>query len=245
MVTEEKQDKVFMRDFFRKVGKAIYDYDLIADEDRILVGVSGGKDSLALLEVLALRAKDPKQHYTVVAAHIDVENVEYEVDSEYLRSFCERLGVAYIHRTIRIDMEQNPKKPACFVCSWHRRKILFDIAKEQRCGKLALGHHRDDAVESLLMSMIFNGTISSMPARLEMFGRTFMIIRPLIYLGNAETLKYATLRQFKQQKKYCPFEKATNRDAVGKIINQLETLSPHVRNNLFAAMRNIQTEYLP
>ena len=82
MVTEEKQDKVFMRDFFRKVGKAIYDYDLIADEDRILVGVSGGKDSLALLEVLALRAKDPKQHYTVVAAHIDVENVEYEVDSD-------------------------------------------------------------------------------------------------------------------------------------------------------------------
>ena len=77
---------------FRKVGKAIHDYHLIEDGDRILVGVSGGKDSLALLEVLAMRAKDPKQNYTVIAAHIAVEDVAYEVDGEYLRGFCERLG---------------------------------------------------------------------------------------------------------------------------------------------------------
>ena len=89
MITGEKQDKVFTRDFFRKVGKAIHDYHLIEDGDRILVGVSGGKDSLALLEVLAMRAKDPKQNYTVIAAHIAVEDVAYEVDGEYLRGFCE------------------------------------------------------------------------------------------------------------------------------------------------------------
>ena len=92
MITGEKQDKVFTRDFFRKVGKAIHDYHLIEDGDRILVGVSGGKDSLALLEVLAMRAKDPKQNYTVIAAHIAVEDVAYEVDGEYLREFCERLS---------------------------------------------------------------------------------------------------------------------------------------------------------
>ena len=159
MITGEKQDKVFTRDFFRKVGKAIHDYHLIEDGDRILVGVSGGKDSLALLEVLAMRAKDPKQNYTVIAAHIAVGDVAYEVDGEYLRAFCERLDVEYVYRTIRVDTTVNPKKPACFVCSWHRRKMLFDIAKEYDCKKLALGHHRDDAVESLLMSMMFNGTI--------------------------------------------------------------------------------------
>lgn len=245
MITEEKQDKLFTRDFFRKVGKAIHDYNLIEAGDRILVGVSGGKDSLALLEVLAQRAKDPKQDYTIVAAHIDVANVEYEVDASYLQAFCDRLGVAFVHRRISVDMEKDPKKPACFVCSWHRRKMLFDIAKEYRCAKLALGHHRDDAVESLLMSMIFNGTMSSMPPRLEMFERTFTLIRPLIYVSNDETKRYAEMRQFKKQKKYCPYEKATNRDAVSKLIDQMTTLSPHARNNIFAAMQNVRKDYLP
>ena len=87
---DKKKEKLFMRDFFRKAGKAIYDYELIEPGDRILVGVSGGKDSLALLEVLALRARDPKQNYTVVAAHIAVENVAYEVDGEYVRQFKRR-----------------------------------------------------------------------------------------------------------------------------------------------------------
>ncbi len=89
-----------MRDFFRKVGKAIYDYDLIEDNDKILVGVSGGKDSLALLEVLALRARASKQRYRVVAAHVAVENVAYEVDADYIKEFCDRLGVELIQREI-------------------------------------------------------------------------------------------------------------------------------------------------
>ena len=245
MISQEKQDKVFVRDFFRKVGKAIHDYRLIEEGDRVLVGVSGGKDSLALLDVLASRAKAPKQHYTVVAAHIDVEEVAYEVDADYLQAFCDRLGVPFVHRTIRVDLERNPKKPACFVCSWYRRKMLFDIAREEGCGKLALGHHRDDAVESLLMSMIFNAAISSMPARLSMFGGTFALIRPLIYLSDEETARYAAIRSFRQQRKRCPHERATQRQAVGELLRQMEALSPHARANLFAAMRHIRPEYLP
>ena len=241
----KKKEKLFMREFFRKVGKAIYDYRLIDEGDRILVGVSGGKDSLALLEVLALRARDPKQHYTVVAAHVAVENVAYEVDGAYIGDFCRRLGVELIQRTVGTDVREGSAKPACFVCSWNRRKTLFEIAKEQQCNKLALGHHRDDAVESLLMSMMFNGAIASMPPRLEMFDRTFTLIRPLIYLTNEETLQYAAYRNFKQQRKNCPYEQATNRNAVAGIIRQMEALSPHVKGNLFAAMKNIQPEYLP
>lgn len=241
----KKEEKLFMRQFFRKVGKAIHDYCLIEPGDQILVGVSGGKDSLALLEVLALRARDPKQKYTVVAAHIAVENVAYEVDGEYVEQLCRDLGVKYVHRTIGAEVREGSDKPACFVCSWHRRKALFEIAKEEGCHKLALGHHRDDAVESLLMSMMFNGTIASMPPRLEMFDHTFTLIRPLIYLTNEETRRYAEFRNFKKQKKNCPYEQATQRETVGRLIQQMEKLSPHVRSNLFAAMKNIQTEYLP
>lgn len=242
---DKKKEKLFMRDFFRKAGKAIYDYGLIEAGDRILVGVSGGKDSLALLEVLALRARDPKQDYSVVAAHIAVENVAYEVDGDYIRDFCERLGITCVFRTITATVEEGSGKPACFVCSWNRRKTLFEIAKEQSCNKLALGHHRDDAIESLLMSMMFNGTIASMPPKLDMFDHTFKLIRPFIYLTNEETLQYAAYRKFKKQKKNCPYEQATNRSAVADIIRQMEALSPHVKGNLFAAMKNIQTEYLP
>lgn len=241
----KKKEKLFMREFFRKAGKAIYDYGLIESGDKILVGVSGGKDSLALLEVLALRARDPKQDYTVVAAHIAVENVAYEVDGEYIAAFCERLGVELVQRTIRTTVNEGSEKPVCFVCSWNRRKALFVIAKEYGCNKLALGHHRDDAVESLLMSMMFNGTIASMPPKLAMFDDTFTLIRPFIYLTNEETLQYAAFRDFKKQKKNCPYERATNRNAVAEIIRQMESLSPHVKGNLFAAMKNIQMEYLP
>lgn len=242
---DKKKEKLFMRDFFRKAGKAIYDYGLIEVGDKILVGVSGGKDSLALLEVLALRARDPKQDYSVVAAHIAVENVAYEVDGDYIRDFCKRLGITCVFRTITATVEEGSGKPACFVCSWNRRKTLFEIAKEQNCNKLALGHHRDDAIESLLMSMMFNGTIASMPPKLDMFDHTFKLIRPFIYLTNEETLQYAAYRKFKKQKKNCPYEQATNRSAVADIIRQMEALSPHVKGNLFAAMKNIQTEYLP
>lgn len=234
-----------MREFFRKAGKAIYDYGLIEENDRILVGVSGGKDSLALLEVLALRARDKKHRYEVMAAHIAVENVAYEVDEVYIREFCDRLGVRLEHRTIMPEVREESGKPACFVCSWNRRKTLFEIARDFGYNKLALGHHRDDAVESLLMSMMFNGTIASMPPKLSMFGGEFTLIRPFIYLSDEETARYAAYRCFRQQKKQCPYERATSREAVSRIIREMEALSPHVRSNLFAAMSNIQNEYLP
>jgi hypothetical protein len=95
------------------------------------------------------------------------------------------------------------------------------------------------------MSMMFNGTIASMPPKLAMFDRTFTLIRPFIYLTDEETTRYAAYRNFKKQKKNCPHERATNRHAVAEIIRQMEALSPHVKGNLFAAMKNIQSEYLP
>jgi len=244
-ISEGKKESLFMRKFFRKMGKAINDYDLIGDGDRILVGVSGGKDSLALLEVLALRNKNRQNNYTIVAAHVDVENVEYETDMSYIQEFCDSLGVEFIKRVIKVDFTKESKKPACFICSWNRRKVLFELAKEYNCNKLALGHHKDDAIETLLLNMVNNGIMSSMPPKLSMFDGTFTLIRPLIYYTDEEVRKYADYRKFKKQVKYCPHENKTQRNRAKKLIAQLEELNPHVRSNIFAAMSNIHEEYLP
>ncbi len=244
-ISEGKKESLFMRNFFRKMGKAINDYQLIDDGDRILVGVSGGKDSLALLEVLALRNKNKHKNYTLVAAHVDVENVEYETDMNYIQQFCDDLGVEFIKKVIKVEFIAESKKPACFICSWNRRKILFELAKEYSCNKLALGHHKDDAVETLLLNMVNNGIMSSMPPKLSMFEGTFTLIRPLIYYTNEEIVKYADYRKFKKQVKYCPHEDKTQRNRVKELICKLEELNPYVRSNIFAAMSNIHEEYLP
>lgn len=244
-LTEEKQKTLFMRKFFRRVGKAISDYSLIEDGDRILVGVSGGKDSLALLEVLALRARSKQENYTVVAVHIDVENIEYETDTTYLKGFCDTLGVEFVEKKINVDFSVQSNKPVCFVCSWNRRKALFELAKEHNCNKLALGHHKDDAIETLLMNMVNNGIMSSMPPKLSMFEGLFTLIRPLIYHKDSDVVKYAEYQNFKKQVKFCPHENKTQRNKAKQLIAQLEELNPHVRSNIFAAMSNIHTEYLP
>jgi len=244
-ISEEKKKGLFMRKFFRKTGKAISDYGLIDNGDRILIGVSGGKDSMALLEVLAQRARNKANSYTVIAAHIDVDNIEYETDTKYLQEFCDNLGVEFIDKKITVDFSVESKKPVCFICSWTRRKALFELAKEYNCNKLALGHHKDDAIETLLMNMINNGIMSSMPPKLSMFDGTFTLIRPLIYHKDAEVREYAEYQQFKQQVKFCPHEKITQRNKAKELIAQLEEFNPHVRSNIFAAMSNIHEEYLP
>jgi tRNA(Ile)-lysidine synthetase-like protein len=234
-----------MRKFYRKTGKAIKDYNLVEAGDKILVGVSGGKDSMALLEVLATRAKSRLESYTLVAAHIDVENIEYETDIVYLQEFCDKLGVEFVAKVIKVDLTIESPKPVCFVCAWNRRKALFELAEEYGCNKLALGHHKDDAIETLLMNMMNNGVMSSMPAKLSMFDGVFTLIRPFIYLKDAEVVEYAAFQNFKKQVKFCPHEDKTQRNKTKLLISELEKFNPHIRSNIFASMSNVHPEYLP
>jgi tRNA(Ile)-lysidine synthetase-like protein len=242
---QDKQDGFFQRKVAKRVGKAISEYGLVEEGDKILVGVSGGKDSLALLELLALRRKYKKQNYDVVAVHINVEELPYQVDREYLNELCEDLDVPIVYRDINVDFEKPGKKPACFRCSWHRRKTLFQLTEELGCNKLALGHHMDDALETLMMNMMYQGAICSMPASLDMFGGKIKLIRPLILLRNEEMREYCRIRQFVLEKELCPHEDATKRRAAGEMIEQLAEMDPRIRTNMFRSMSNIQSEYLP
>ena len=234
-----------MRRIQKCFNKGVVQYGLIEDGDKILVGLSGGKDSLALLELLALRSRIYKPKFSVVAAHVVMKNISYESDMDYLRSYAESLGVPFICYETSFDLSTDTRKSPCFLCSWNRRKALFTVAKEQGCNKIALGHHMDDILETLLMNMTFQGAFSTMPPKLVMRKFDMTIIRPMCLVHEADLLQMAAYRGYKKQIKNCPYEKDSNRSSIKEVFHTLEKLNPEARYSLWGSMSNIQSDLLP
>lgn len=228
-----------------KVAKAITQYKMIADGEKVLVAVSGGKDSLVMLETLAAFKQYGIVQYDLEALHIQVTDVPYQIDNEFFQSFCNELGIVSHIENVEAGIENRGKKGHCFVCSWHRRKTLFTYAKENGFKKLAIGHHMDDAVETLLINMAYHGNISSMPGNLSMFDGAINLIRPLILLTDKETREFANIRNYPALKEPCPYEDITKRATARELIIQLEAIHPKAKFNLFNSMQNIDEEYLP
>ena len=229
----------------RKVGKMLNEHQLIEAGDRVLVGLSGGKDSLILLETLADRLRHLPFDFQLFAVHVSARNMGYEMDTGYLQEFCHNLKVPLYLEEIEVDLTVDPKKAPCFVCSWNRRKRIFELSKELDCNKIAFGHHKDDAVQTVLMNMIFHGSISSLPQKLSMFDGRIRLIRPLLFIPEKELTYYATLRSFKKQEKSCPYDDTTRRESIKEIIRQMDRLNRNARRNIFQSMDNIYEEYLP
>ena len=229
----------------RKVGKTLQEYNMIEAGDRVIVGLSGGKDSMILLEALADRRKHLPFDFELFAVHVSATGIGYEMDTDYLRDFCDGLGVPLYLEEIKVDLEVNPKKSPCFICSWNRRKRIFEMTRELDCNKVAFGHHKDDAVQTVLLNMIYHGSISSLPQVLSMFNGRIKLIRPLLHIPEKELSYYATLRALRKQEKRCPYEKSTRRDEIKDLIRQMDRLSRNARRNIFSAMDNIYEEYLP
>ena len=129
MAKQTEEDKTLYR-INKRFLKGIVDYGLINDGDKILVGLSGGKDSMALLELLAMRSRIFKPRFSVMAVHVEMSNIEYKSDTTYLREFAESLGVEFVTYTTSFDPTTDTRKSPCFLCSWNRRKALFTVAKE-------------------------------------------------------------------------------------------------------------------
>lgn len=238
-------EEKLMRRIQKCCNKGVVQYGLIEDGDKILVGLSGGKDSLALLELLALRSRVYKPKFSVVAAHVVMKNISYESDMDYLRSYAESLGVPFICYETSFDPSTDTRKSPCFLCSWNRRKALFTVAKEQGCNKIALGHHMDDILETLLMNMTFQGAFSTMPPKLVMRKFDMTIIRPMCLVHEADLLQMAAYRGYKKQIKNCPYEKDSNRSSIKEVFHTLEKLNPEARYSLWGSMSNIQSDLLP
>ena len=245
----------------KRFHKACADYGLIADGDHILIGLSGGKDSLALVEFLGKRAQVYVPRFQVTAVHVRVQERDYHSDLSYLEDFCARVRVPFVVRDTEIGEEargdeakgerrevkgkETKEKHPCFLCSWYRRKALFDVAQELGCNKIALGHHKDDLVETLLMNLIFQGSVATIPPLLQMDKMPIQMIRPLCLIEEKDIQQYANLSGYEKQVKLCPLEKVSNRAEVKQLLAQLEALNPNVRDSIWGAMENIKSDYLP
>lgn len=241
-LTEEAK---LMRRIEQRFMKGIVQYGLIEEGDKILVGLSGGKDSLALLELLARRSRIYKPRFSVVAVHVVMTNIAYESDMDYLRTYAEGLGVPFVRYETSFDPSTDNRKSPCFLCSWNRRKALFTVAKEQGCNKIALGHHMDDILETLLMNMTFQGAFSTMPPRLVMRKFDMTIIRPICLVHESDLVEMAALRGYRKQIKNCPYEKDSHRSEMKDVLKRLEAMNPEARFSLWSSMNNVQADLLP
>jgi tRNA(Ile)-lysidine synthase TilS/MesJ len=239
-----QSEKLFKK-ISRKVGTTMRDHDMIADGDRVLVGLSGGKDSMILLAALAERKAAMPFDFHLEAAHVEAQGIGYRIDHGKIQDYCDELGIPLHFRSIEPDLEKDPSKNACFLCSWHRRKALFALTREMVFNKLALGHHRADAVETLLMNMIYHGSISSLPYTLSMFEGRMDLIRPLMDLEEPLLEEYATLNALVKVEKSCPHEDLTRRTSIRDLIGRVEALHGSGPYNMFRSMDRIFPEYLP
>lgn len=223
---------------FKRFNKGCVDYRLLEDGDRILIALSGGKDSLELVRMLAQRARIYKPHIEVEAAHIIMDNIPYETDRSYLLEFCREQGVRLHILHSSFDESTDPRKTRCFLCAWNRRKTLFEFAVTQGFNKIALGHHMDDILVTFLMNITFEGSASTMLPSLRLKHYPLTIIRPLCLVHEADIRKVAEELQFAKQKAQCPYEETTRRSDMQQIFQQLEQLNPEARYSLWRAMMN-------
>lgn len=228
---------------YKLVGRTVVDYNMIEDGDRIIVGVSGGKDSLSLLKILADKQRTLPIKYWLLAVHID------------LGFHCKHAGVleryfkenGYNYHIEKFNIWETNKKGediSCFWCSWNRRKLLFEVADRYNCNKIALGHHKDDVVQTVLLNMFFHGEISTMSPKQEMFSGKFHIIRPLVYIEERLTRDFAKEQKFPLPVCMCPNHITSKRTVMKDILNKLEGICPDVKTNVFRSLKNIKKDYL-
>ncbi len=235
MPIQTEEQKLSAR-LFRRFRKAVREYRLLEDGDSILIGLSGGKDSLFLVETLGRQMRISKPRIKVHAIHIRMDNIKYESDTEYLEEFCRQWGVEFHKVTTAFDMTTDNRKSPCFLCSWNRRKQIFLTAQRLGCNKIALGHHQDDIIHTALMNQIFQGHFSTMPARLRMKKMPVTIIRPLCMEEEADIRRYAELSGYEKQKKLCPYETDSHRSEVARLFSEIERMAPEARYSMWNAL---------
>ena len=227
------------------MGKALHNYDMIAHGDRIVVGLSGGKDSMTLLWFLFERLARVLIDYELFPVYVDpgFEDGFGEQLQQYSRDQGYSLRVEYTDYGVLAHSEENRENP-CFLCSRLRRKRLFEIADELNCTKLALGHHKDDIIETLFMNMCYAGEISTMKPSQSFFEGKFTIIRPLAYADEDSITRFARSMGFPEFVNSCPTASVSKRQEVKTMLKKLYRSNRKIRSNIFRSMSHVREDYL-
>ena len=246
-MTQATPDPKLEKRLLHQVGRAIHEFGLIEDGDRILVGISGGKDSFTLLYLLQrLRERAPVA-FELVACNLDQGHPGFP--AEHLEAYLRAQGCHV--RMLREDTYSVVKRltpegaTACAVCSRLRRGILYTAAVEMGCTKIALGHHRDVLVESLLLSMLFAGKMRSMAPKLRADDGRNTVIRPLCFAAEADIAAFARSAAFPIIPcDLCGTQENLQRRRVKRLLSDLERDHPRIRASIFAAMGNVMAAHL-
>ncbi len=225
---------------FSKIFRAVVEFEMIDDDDKILIGVSGGKDSLLLTYALACLKYRTKKNFSLTALTINPKfSDDFGEKIFAVKKFCNDLGIDHQVREIDIAgliRDQNNKSP-CYTCAYFRRAVVNRLANELGANKVAYAHHLDDAVETFFMSLLSTGQLNTFQPKTFLDRTNITVIRPLVYVREFEVEKFARRQGFDVLKSPCPFDGTTNRQRVKELIRELEKDFPDLFNHLAAAMR--------
>lgn len=231
----------------RAVSRAIADFDMIAEGDRLLVAVSGGKDSYTMLHLLRRLQRRAPVRFEIRAVNVDQGHPGYP--AEVLAGYMAREGYDYTaveEDTYSIVTEKIPAgKTFCSLCSRLRRGILYRVAKELGCNKVALGHHRDDVLQTLMLNLIFAGQLASMPPRLLADEGRLIVLRPLVYCAEEDIRDFAAMAAFPILPcNLCGAQEHLQRKVVGSLLDQLERDNPGTKRVMLSALQNVLPSHL-
>jgi len=230
-----------------QVGKAIEQYNMIEDGDKIMVCLSGGKDSYALLSILMILKRSAPISFDIIAVNLDQKQPGFP--PEILPNYLESIGVEYKiveEDTYSIVKDKIPEgKTTCSLCSRLRRALLYKTAAELNVTKIALGHHRDDIIETLMLNMFYGGKLKAMPAKLGSDNGEHIVIRPLAFCKEQDLIKYAKLKEFPIIPcNLCGSQPNLQRQNIKAMLQDWQTKFPGRIESMFTATQNIAPSHL-